>query len=292
MSEVNFVVDQAALDIVQNTAITANFAECKEALADMIGPYKQMVVTEDGIADAKADRAKIRKLATRIDDTRKAVKKAYSEPLSAFEANCKELVAICEEGSNNLDRQIKDFEGREAAEKIERLYQAYIDVASAEVQSYLPWERLASPKWANKGYAEVTAILEIKESVAKTAEDLETIRGMAGDDTPYLLDIYKQTHDMGAVVRKASELATMRKSEAERRRKEDERRNAAEAESRMTADTEEAPDQPQEAEANFLKERKRRYTVTFCVTCTADQLADLGSFMVDNGIEYRRVMPL
>ena len=41
MAELNFVVDQNALQTVKSTVITANFDEMKEALTEFAKPYSQ-----------------------------------------------------------------------------------------------------------------------------------------------------------------------------------------------------------------------------------------------------------
>ena len=222
MNEVNFEVNQNALAVVQNAVIEANFDEVKAALAEMVRPYTNMVVTEDGIAAAKADRAKIRKVAARVDDVRKTVKKTYSAPLADFEAKCKELVAVCDEGSDNLDRQIKEFEQAEADAKIARLREVYDKTdegttAGLYEHEYCPWEAVFNPKWANKGYSEEQAMSEIAEAMLKTREDIETIRTMGEQDVPALMAEYKRTRDMGAVVRRAGELKATREREEQRR---------------------------------------------------------------------------
>ena len=108
MAELNFIVDQTALEVIRNTQLSANFAEMKEALTEFIEPYTHVIVSEDGIAEAKADRAKINSVAKHIDDYRKLVKKVYTEPLKLFEDKCKELTSICDKGKVNIDEQLND----------------------------------------------------------------------------------------------------------------------------------------------------------------------------------------
>lgn len=287
MSEVNFVVDQAALDLVENTKIRANFAECKEALADMIAPYTKMVVTEDGISAAKADRAKIRKVATRIDDTRKAVKKAYSAPLAAFEAECKELIAICEEGSNNLDRQVREFEDRERQEKIAAIRKTYEELADEEVRPYISWERVENPKWGNKGYAIEDAQEDVRKAIDDTRKDLEAIRAFGGENTTYLLDFYRQTHDLRAVTQKNLDLVAAKEAEQRRREQEEAARREAEI-MRKSVRTETIAEEDRMEEEVGEEASEPLLTVDFRVWATREQLTELGQYMKANGIKYGR----
>jgi CRISPR/Cas system-associated endoribonuclease Cas2 len=84
LSEVSFEVKQDVLAKIQNSVIEANFDECKAALTEMIQPYASLIVTEDGLAAAKADRAKIRKVEAHIGDMRIDIKKAYMKPYDEF----------------------------------------------------------------------------------------------------------------------------------------------------------------------------------------------------------------
>ena len=287
---VEFEIKQDALAVIKNTVIDGNFDEVKAALTEMVAPYKSMVVSEDAISGAKADRANLRKVSARIDEVRKTVKKTYSEPLAVFEGKCKELMSIISDGAENLDRQIKDFEQREAEEKIEQLHAEYIAMTDDEMESFLPWGAINNPKWANKTYSSETALQEIRDAIENTRNDLTTIRSMGGDDTPYLLDVYRQTRDLSAVVRKASELKTMRQREEQRARDEafrrqEEIRRRQEAE-RMEA--EKAHERIAEAAHAPVVESAAEdlVTVSFKVTCTRDQLTALGEYMKKNGIKY------
>lgn len=279
---IEFNVSQEALAVVRNTVIEANFAECEAALTEMMTPYMTMVVTEDGIAAAKNDRASIRKVAGRIDEMRKTVKKAYTEPLKEFEDKCKALVAICDDGAANLDGQIKAFEDAEKQAKIDEIREAYAGMVDEEIESFLPWGAVNNPKWGNKAYAVETAVGEIRLSVENTRNDIATIREMGGDDTPYLLDVYRQTRNLSTVVRKASELKTMRQREELRAQEEAERAKRAVERFDQAINVAQAPVIEAEIEDDPL------VTVSFKVTCTKAQLTALGDYMKRSGIKYGR----
>lgn len=299
MVEVAFEVKQDAIALVQNTEIEANFAECKAALAEMIAPYKSMIVTEDGIAGAKNDRARIRKIANRVDDVRKTVKKAYSEPLARFEANCKELVAICEEGSNNLDRQIKIFEDNEKQAKIAEIRAEYDAFADAEAREYCPWESIFSDKWGNKGFKIEDAKEEVLAKLNNTVVNLTSIRQMGGTDTAYLLDVYKSTHDINVVIRKQLELQAAKEREEQRRLAEEQRRQALEEEKREAERRRIAEQEKQAApiieETSFAEpepadvEAEPMLAVDFRVYATREQLAGLKAYLKQNNIKFGKV---
>ena len=71
-----------------------NFLEMKDALAQVLARYENVVYTEDMLSDAKADKKELTRLRKEIDDRRKEVKKAYLAPYNEFEAQVKELLAM------------------------------------------------------------------------------------------------------------------------------------------------------------------------------------------------------
>lgn len=302
MPDVSLEVKQEALAIVQNTTIEANFDEVKAALTEMMLPYQSMVVSEDGISAAKSDRARIRKVASGIDDLRKTVKRAYSEPLKAFEDKCKELVAICDSGAANLDRQVKEYEQREADAKISRLHDFYENSGTAEEREYCPWESIVNARWANKGVSEESAQSEILAKLNATGQDLATIRTLDERDVPYLLDYYKGNQDVREVIRKSTELKARREAEEQRRaqqerakREADERRTAEieRLQEQNTADAEEStvsygPSAVEEP-AEEVHQGNERLSIVFRATGTREQFQQLKVFMQSLGMGLYRV---
>ena len=284
MSELSFEVKQDVLAKIQNSVIEANFDECKAALTDMIQPYATMIVTEDGIAAAKADRAKIRKVESHIGEMRIAIKKAYMKPLDDFTEKCNELVEICANGSLNLDNQIRAFEDSERQRKIAALHNEYDALIDDDTAPYCPWETIFNEKWGNKTVSFDNAVAEIKAAVDNAKNDLEAIRSMGGDDTPYLLDVYKQTHNISTVVRKASELKTMREREEQRKREAEERQKEIE---RVKAESDVPKPQTEYSQAVTV-DIEEFVRVTFRVVCTKQQLYDLGQYMKHHAIKYQK----
>lgn len=199
MAELVFDVDNTALETVKALQITANFEEMETALQEVVEPYKHLIVSEDGIAQAKTDRARLRKLSTSIDDRRKLVKKIYSQPLAIFEDNCKRLTSICAEGISNLDGQVKEFEAREKAQKIRSLTE-YFDNLPKRHPQFMQFEDCVNPKWTNVTYPIEQAQTEIENYVLKIDNDIDAIKALGSKFEPMLLDEYRKTADVSAVL--------------------------------------------------------------------------------------------
>ena len=277
MTEFKITSDLSAL---RQQVIDANFDEVRAWLVENLAPYRDMAVSADDLSTAKSYRANIRKVRDRIDQSRKEAKAAALEAYTLFEAKCKELTGLCDETANDIDAKVKAFEDAEKREKLAAIRADYDEHITEEMEIYCPWERVFNPKWENKGYSIELAQEEIYEAIMGTANDLDAIREMGGSDTPYLLDVYKQTHSMTAVVRKASELQTMREREEARKREAEEAAARAKERFAQTISAAQAP--VIEAEDEPI------VTVSFRVTCTKAQLTALGQYMKQNGIKYGR----
>lgn len=267
------------LDTIRNQTITANFSAVAEWLDKELKPYIGLVVTEDAIPTAKAYRASLRKVRERIEDYRKEAKKAALAPYEIFEAKAKILTGKIDEAVENIDGQVKDFERREAEAKIEDIRACYESDLRVEAKEYRPWETIFNPKWVNKGYKIEDAKEEVRAALFYTENDLESIRQMGGENTPYLLGIYKDNHDLNVCIRKSLEISAAKEREEQRKREEEERK------ARIAS---EPVPEPEPMRLQETAEKIDLVTVDFRVTCTKVQLNELGQWMKRNGIKYGR----
>lgn len=101
----------------QLPVIYTNFDLVKISLTESIEKYKGLVVTAEGLKDAKADQLTLSKLETEIDNYRKEVKKEVEKPIKEFEANCKTLIGLIGEARIPLKESIKVFDDAERDKK-------------------------------------------------------------------------------------------------------------------------------------------------------------------------------
>lgn len=223
MAELQLIVDNTALEAVHNLQLKANFDDVESALAELIEPYKNMVVMEEDIPQAKTDRAKIRKVSNSIDEHRKMVKKMYSEPLKVFEENCKRLTAVCEQGITNLDTQIKKYENQAKAKKLNGL-EAYFDSIEKKYPEYCSFSECENPKWTNLTYPVEDAQREIENYIQCIETDIDAIKALDSKYELTLLDEYKRKGNVSAA------LMLKQRLEESERQAEEKRQKALEAE--------------------------------------------------------------
>ena len=142
-----------------------NFEQLKAWAAGVAERYSDLIVTEDGVADAKRDMAEINKAKAAIDNARKEAVRQVSEPIRAFEVQIKEVCGIFDEAYSKLAGQVKVFEEACRAEK-----RAIIeDMIHEELVAAYPAD---SP---------CTAIPVREEWLNKTAS-LKSVRGAIADE--------------------------------------------------------------------------------------------------------------
>ena len=295
---------QVTTDLAKLAAVSieANFEEAKAGLLEMMAPYQKLVVTADGIAEAKSDLAKIRKIKKRISEQRIEIKRAYLQPYDTFEAKVKDLAVILEQAESNLSGQIAHYDEARQDEKRGELLRYFTEQA-ANVADALRFEDVENPKWGNATYPIETAKEEIDAAVVRTQDDLAAIRQMQSEFEPALLDYYRQSRSLAAVIARNAAYLTQKQAAEERRRAE---AVAAESGGRaMPAPTgavqggtltagavrafptdgsasEERREVPAPAPAGMV-------VIDFRVTTTREKLGLLASFLRENEIQYGRV---
>ena len=284
MQQIEFTVDNTALATVKDIVINANFEEVEAALREMVAPYASMIVTEDAIADAKTDRAKLRKMRTSIDDYRKSIEKAYKEPVEVFKSRVKPLLEICDSGIENLDNQVKAFENAQKQAKLDGL-NAYFDAHAGEAAEFISFQQIRNPKWENSGFSVEDAQAEIDAAISKTADSVMAIRAVGNEFVPSLLQEYARCHDLAGVLKMNQELIARKEAEEKRREAEELRRAAAAKQAEMARPTEEAAQSFKEMSAPAPD----LMTVDFRVYATREQLNALKAFLNANSIKYGRV---
>ena len=294
-SSVEFTVDNEALAVIKQTAITANFTEMKAWLQETLSPYVGAVVNSDAVKENKKDLAKIRKVKASIDSYRKTVKQEASKNIVEFEEKCKELTGLCDEAIKNIDGQVKAIEAREREAKLNELRE-YFDSKAIEYPEYITFEDIRKDEWGNKAYSLTTAKEDIDREVRKTALDVQTIMAINQTWLPALLDEYKRSRD----VYKCLELNKRYIELAEREEQRKAREQALDEEGiklkprkksmpvpemvqQRTQDAEPIPDIDPELYKPVL------LSVTFEVECTEDELNGLQDFMDSHRINWRVV---
>lgn len=280
--------------ILRNADVTIpqaieNIQYLRQELAARLDYYKTLVVTEDGIKDAKADRANLNKLKAAIDDQRKEVKRQTMALYEPLEKECRELLAMIDEPIAAIDSQLKAFEEQKKAAKYQALTEFF---AKVNTLSFVKIEHVLSPKWAN-ATAKLDALKdEMSGSIQRIVDNYAEIKELYADSTMLtaILQRFEQTRDKGAALAYAAEIERREKAEQERREREAAEKARREQEQREAEQIQRQPDEvvlhptivptPTEPAPEPLGQ------ATFRVVGTRSQLRTLAAYMRENGISY------
>ena len=160
----------------------SNFEELKEEITERLEHYNNLVIQKDDIKQAKADKAKLNKLAEAVDGRRKEIKKQYSQPLTEFEKKCKELVELIKGPVSAIDSQIKAFEEEETNKKYSELKNHFTEYAKG-MEEIIDFDKILNPKWKNSSMKLSTLKAEIKDTVDRIGNEIDILKKECGDST-------------------------------------------------------------------------------------------------------------
>lgn len=233
-----------------------NYEELKSDLTTALADYNSRVYTEDTIAEAKEDKAKLNKLKKAINDERIAREKEYMQPFNEFKAQAKELCDMIDTASSGISHQLELFEDKRVSEKQKVITSLFDDIKSNYDFPFITLEKIFNEKWLNKGTSDKTIATEITAVFEKAINDLAIIKRMP----QYAFEAeeaYKESLDL----------------------------NKALAEGERMADVQAKKNQEVKASA----ENEEKFEISFKCKLTVEQAKELKAFCKANGIVLEQI---
>lgn len=269
--------------------IQFNFAELKEEITAKAELYKNMVYTEDTIKEAKADKASLNKFIKVLEDKRKDVKKQCLQPYEDFEKQIKELVAIVNEPVQLIDSQVKAYDEKRKAEKLDQIKAIWEESDHPE---WLSCNMIFDNRWLNVTFSLKQVQDAITERLTQINTELTTLNSLT-EFAFEAVEVYKNTLDVNRAIAEGQRLAdiqkrkqeeAMRKAAAEAAEKEAEIRQA-EIEPEVITPAEpvamiEPDPEPADASATWIR---------FEACMTTEQAYKLKHFFEEEGIQFRPI---
>ena len=162
----------------KNKPVLWNYEQLRADLTTALADFENRVYTEDTIAEAKEDRAKLNKLKKAINDERISREKEYMQPFNEFKAQAKELCDMIDTASSGIGEQLEAFEQKRLAEKTSHIQSLFDDIASNYDLPFITLEKVMNDKWLNKSTSDKAIVEEITERFEKAIKDIEVIRKM------------------------------------------------------------------------------------------------------------------
>ena len=121
-----------------------NYEDIKKWVTEKAAEYKSVVYTPETITLAKQDRATLNKVSDAINNEKKRIKNELLKPYVDFENKCKELMAIVDDASKTIDKQVKEFEEKEQNEKKEQI-KAIFETYIGQLKDLIDFEFIFNP---------------------------------------------------------------------------------------------------------------------------------------------------
>ena len=262
--------------------IEFNYEEMKAEFSKKLVHYNTLVVTEDSIRDAKADKAALNKLKEAIETRRKEIKKTYLLPYENLEKQCKELVAMIDAPVKSIDGQIAVFDQKLQDEKWKQISE-YYNTEVKELKDLVPLEKIVSSKWKNKGESLESVNNGIGDTLERIRGELETIENLHTEFEHQIVDAYLKDYNLSRALQ-------------EQKRLEEQKRQIEAMEAKKVAQQQTViksapqPAAPPVVETPAASEPPTHseplYSATFKVSGTEAQLQALAAFMKKYNINY------
>lgn len=186
-------------------AIDFNYEAIKADLSQKLEQYQGLVVTEDGIKEAKKDRAALNNLKKALDEKRIATKKQYLAPFDAFESKVKELISLVDKPVVAIDTQIKEYERRENEKKTAEITQ-FFDASVGGLKELVSFAQLWNPRWLNDSYKMGEIKAEITAAVCQINDNVQIIKAMGLTYEQEVLNVLFSTLDLTQALKKKAVL--------------------------------------------------------------------------------------
>lgn len=265
-----------------------NFEEIKTQLTGSLEKYKNLVVTEESIQEAKKTKADLNKFKTMIDDERKRVKRFYEEPYLDVKPKFDELYNLIDEPVKEIDTKLKSFETKEKEQKkadITELYEANI----GELKAIVPIQKIYTEQWENKGYTLKKVEKELVDAIEHINSDLRVISNFKSEFETELRATYLEALNLEKVLYKKESLEKQKQYQEEQKQKAFEAAEQAKQEVQEEIKVE-APQpvvQPIKETLKIVEPVKEKvHRQEFFVEATKSQLIGLAEYMDTNGIKY------
>lgn len=262
-----------------------NYEDIKKWVTEKAAEYKSVVYTPETISLAKQDRATLNKVSDAINNEKKRIKNELLKPYVDFENKCKELMAIVDDASKTIDKQVKEFEEKENNQKrIEIENYFYSNVG--EYKDLINFERIFNPRWLNKTYTKKKIEEDINHLLNKTKDDLNIIENTIEDQSllqqvhRYYFENINDPAVLGNALQEYQKIVENNKKLEELKSKQ----NIAKSEEKTTESSQNITNNEQ----NVTKS-EGLIQINFSVIATKEQFLKLKEFLETNNIDYRRI---
>ena len=274
--------------------IRFNFEELKAELIEKVQIYETMVYDDDQIKEAKADRAKLSKLKKALNDERIKREKEYMIPFNAFKAQVNEIIGIIDKPVLVIDRQVKEYEERQKAEKRIQIGAYYTD--ETDHPDWLNLPLIFDERWLNASVSLKNVKDQIDERLEKIKTEVATIESLQEFSFEAMTE-YKRTLDISRAIAEGQRLANIQKQKLEAEQRAAEQKRLQEEAAAKIREVEENIQNRKDPEADAVlkealesaPEEEKGNWISFRAYLTVAQALQLKEFFTLRNIKFEPI---
>ncbi len=247
----------------------SNFDELRQSITPTLDFYKSLVVTEDGIREAKDDRSKLNNWKKQIETERKKIKTICLAPYKEIETKINQLNALIDEPITIIDQQLQAFDEKSLQEKKNVLEEHF---TTENTLDFIAFGDVLPVKWKNKTEKTESLKAEISAKLSALKSDFAHLQNMYRQ-SPLWTAIYlkfAETKDKAITLAYVIELERLQT-------------HLKGSVSDSVSGNVTIPVTPQTAVTNDSE----TVSGAFKVTCSISQLKNLRDFMLQQGIKFK-----
>lgn len=264
-----------------------NSDEIEEEVAAKVGFYKNLVYTEDQVAEAKKDRAALNKFVAALKAKDREIRDLCLKPYDEFHAKMVKIIALVEEPANLIDKQVKEYEDAQKEQKKKAIQELFNN------KGFQPWvtlDRIWNQKWLNKTYSMKQIDADMTTIQHKIGEDILLINGQR-EGMQAALSEYKRSMDVSASIAAAQRYMEARRAEEELTRQL--QANPVDPDAEIMPAPVQAPKPASTVQDAMPKTysdgQPVRKELMFKVLVSYEEMQALNRFLIENKIQFRQI---
>lgn len=269
--------------------IVWNADEIAKEVEAKVGYYKNLVYTEDQVAEAKKDRATLRKFVTALKDKDHEIKERCLAPYEEFHNQMQKIILLVEEPAELIDKQVKEYEEAQKEQKKKAIQELF------SMKGFQPWvtlDRIWNQKWLNKTYTMKQIDADLTSIQHKIGEDILLINGQK-EGMQAALSEYKRTMDVTAAIAAAQRYIEAKRAEEELTRQmqaEPVKPDAEVMQNPVPAPAPASAPPVQDAQPRTYSDGQPiRKELMFKVLVSYEEMQALNRFLKENKIQFRQI---
>lgn len=277
--------------------IEFNYEEIIQEMKPTVNEKASIYYSDEDIPVAKKDRAKFNAFKKAINDEKIRMKKEYMKPFEEFEAKVKDINALADKAVIAIDKQIKEYEGNQKREKLDKIKALWTQMA---VPEGLTMEKVYEERMLNTSFSMKKVETCFELAISKFNRDMATLAALPefGFEAQ---QVYISTFDINKALAEGQRMAQIQRQKAEyeaeqaRRKAEEEAKKATEQVPVEVVTAEEIAQSKQEyieaASANgiHVMEAPAKQWVGFKALLSTEDALALRDFFKSRNIQFKAV---